>query len=328
MIAVTGANGLLGSFIIHKLDEANIPFVALKRPGGKFSFHAPFNRNIEWREADILDPISLREALTGVDGVIHTAATVSFNPRHARKVLSVNVEGTKNVVDMALTQGIKRILHVSSVAALGRQKHQNIVTEENKWLDSPLNSVYAESKYRAELEVFRGQEEGLSTVVINPSVILSRGDWNKSSAKIFKYVWDEKPFYADGSINCVDVRDLTDIIVKLYHSAIEGERFIVNGTSTSFKTLLDMTAQRLNCKAPTIKLTRTTLSALAKLENLRSRITGTEPLITSETARFAGATFLYTNEKVKKALGYQFQPIDATLDWCCEFYRNQELKIN
>jgi nucleoside-diphosphate-sugar epimerase len=231
-------------------------------------------------------------------------------------------------VDAALTLGISRILYVSSVAALGRQKHQTLVTEENKWIDSPLNSVYAQSKYRAELEVFRGQEEGLSTVVINPSVILSRGDWTRSSAKIFKYVWDEKPFYTDGSINCVDVRDLTDIIIKLYHSPIEGERFIVNGTSTSFKKLLDMTAQRLNRKGPSIKLTRATVSVLAKLESIRSRITGTEPLITRETARFAGANFLYTNEKVKKALGYQFQTIDATLDWCCEFYRNQKLKIN
>src|SRR5690606_3677923 len=215
MIAVTGANGLLGSFVVRKLMEANVPVVAIKRANSNTSLLADLP-TLAWRTADILDPISLQEAFDGVTGVIHCAAMVSFNPRDEKKLMQVNVEGTKNVVDACLIAGINRLLHVSSVAALGRQKNQTHITESNTWIDSSYNTVYGLSKYKAELEVFRAQEEGLKTIIINPSVILSRGNWDKSSAQLFKYVWRERPFYSDGSFNYVDVRDVAQQIHQLF----------------------------------------------------------------------------------------------------------------
>jgi nucleoside-diphosphate-sugar epimerase len=175
--------------------------------------------------------------------------------------------------------------------------------------------------------VFRGQEEGLSTIVANPSVILSPGNWDKSSAKIFKYVWKERSFYADACVNFVDVRDVANIILKLFHSPLQNERFIINADSISFKTLLDKTAHRLLRRPPSIRLSRQALFAFARLENIRARITGVEPLVTTETARYAGTYFLYDNSKIKKALNYQFQSIDHTLDWCCTYYRKRFSKI-
>lgn len=321
MIAVTGANGLLGSFIVRKLVNSKLPFVALKRSGSNISLLDDIHDKIICRDADVLDPVALQEALTGVTGVIHAAALVSFNPRDKKKLFSINIEGTKNVVDACLQLGIGRLLHVSSVAALGRQKDQEIITEENKWTDNYSNSSYAESKYRAELEVFRGQEEGLSTVIVNPSVILSCANWNKSSAQLFRYVWKQTPFYIDGFLNYVDVRDVSELIVKLYFSSYQGERFILNAGAVPFIEFFTATAKRLTRKPPRIRISKSLLTWLARMEAWRSFLTGANPLITSETARLAGTRFTYSNKKIQTTLNYEFQPIEQSLDWCCSFYR-------
>lgn len=320
MIAVTGANGLLGSYIVRLLHEQKQPFVALKRKDSNIKHLDDLNEFISWRDADITDPDSLQEAFDGVTGILHTAAFVSFNPRNAEKVFQVNTEGTKNVVNVALNLNIKRLLHVSSVAALGRQKDQPVVDERNKWLDNPMNSYYAQSKYRAELEVFRAQEEGLSTVIINPSVILGYSNWDKSSSQLFKYAWEEKPFYMDGSMNYVDVKDVAQIAVRLFSSPIENERFILSAGSIVFKDFFDTLARNFGKKGPSINVRKPFLKPLAFLESIRTRLTGSEPIITHETARLSGSHFQYNAQKIKKTLDFEFQTFDATAQRCCKAY--------
>ena len=320
MIAITGANGLAGSYIARKLHELNVPFIALKRKGSDTSFLNDIQHEINWREADVTDSTALREAMEGATGVIHAAAYVSFNPQKRKTVFEINTIGTQNVVNACLFLNIKRLLHISSVAALGRQKGQAFLNEENNWVANINASNYAESKYKAELEVFRGQEEGLSTVIINPSVILGFGNWNKSSAQLFQYSWKEKPFYIDGSLNYVDVRDVAEIAVKLFQSTIENERFIVSAGSIPYREFFSKNAKAFQKKAPSVKVTPTLASILARIESLRIKLTGSEPLITIETARLANAFFEYDNQKVKKTLNYQFQSIDDTINWCCKQY--------
>jgi dihydroflavonol-4-reductase len=321
MVAVTGANGLLGSYIVRLLHERKQPFVALKRKDSNISHLNDLVGYIIWRDADVTDEASLHEALSDVTGIIHTAAFVSFNPRNAEKVFNVNVIGTQNIVNAALAGKTKRLLHVSSVAALGRQKDQTEVDETNKWVDSTINSNYAQSKYRAELEIFRGQEEGLSTVIVNPSVLLGYSNWDKSSSQLFKYAWQEKPFYMDGSFNYVDVRDVASIILQLFDSTIEHERFILNAGSIGFKDFFDSLARNFNKKGPTIKVRKPFLKPLAAFESLRTRLSRTEPIITRETARLAGTHFHYNAQKIQKTLNFKFQSFDSTADWCCSRYR-------
>lgn len=323
MIAVTGSNGLLGSYIVQKLVADKIPFIALKRKGSDLSLLDDLKEKITWRDVEITDPVSVEEALTGVSGVIHTAAYVSFNPRKADMIFQINTEGTKNIVNACLANNIKRLLHISSVSALGRQKGQTILSEENKWIDSSFNSTYGKSKYKAELEVFRGQEEGLSTVILNPSVILGYSNWDKSSAQLFKYVWNQRPFYINGSLNYVDVRDVAEAAVQLFSSSISGERFIMSAGSIPFKNFFEKTAHQFEKKAPSIKVSATLAKLLAGFESVRTWAVGTEPLITRETARLVDTFFQYDNQKVKKALNFNFQTIDATLQWCCEEYKKQ-----
>ncbi len=322
MIAVTGANGLLGTFIVRKLVAEQRPCVAIVRQGSDLSLLNDVKDKIEIRYADIRNSLQLDEALTGITQVVHAAAIVSFNPRRRQEILDNNISGTRNIVNACLAKDVKRLVHISSVAALGRQKGQTVVDETNKWNDSPLNSTYAESKYYAELEVFRGQEEGLSTVVINPSVILAATDWNKSSAKLFNYVWQEKKFYIDSNLNYVDVRDVAAITVRLMDSPIESERFVVNAGTIPFHEFFKKIAARFGRKAPSILLDRSLLRIAAVAESFRSNLTGTEPLITRETALLSGTYFTYDSKKIKDTLGFDFQTVDATLDWCCAYYLN------
>lgn len=320
MIAVTGANGLLGSFILRTLIEKGDEFIAFKRKNSDISLLDDIADKIRWRDADIMDPISLREALADVTQVIHTAAIVSFNPRRAREVMDINAVGTRNVVNACLDAGVKRLIYVSSVAALCRQKGQALVDETNKWVDSPINSTYAYSKYLGELEVFRGLEEGLSSVIVNPSFILAGADWNISSAQLFQYAWDERPFYIDGYLNYVDVLDVAEIAYSLLYDGVEGERFIASSGKISFQELLSRMAYNFGKRAPNIKLTRSVLKPVSFIESVRTWLTGTEPRLTRETARLAGSSFVFDNKKIKEKLNFEFQPIDATLRRCCKYY--------
>jgi dihydroflavonol-4-reductase len=318
MIAVTGANGLVGSYIVRKLRKLNTPFVALKRKDSDISFLNDINQTIEWREADVTDPVSLREAFDNVTGVIHAAAYVSFNPRNRNKIFDINTIGTQNVVNTCLLKNVKRLVHISSVAALGRQKTQTFLNEENKWSANALGGNYAESKYKAELEVFRGQEEGLSTAILNPSVILGYSNWNKSSTQLFKYIWKEKPFYIDGTLNYVDVRDVADISIKLFHATIENERFIASAGHLSYLDFFSRVADTFGKKRPTLKVSPTWAKILAQFESVRTKLINAEPLISPETARLADTFFTYDNQKVKKSLNHEFLPIDNTITWCCQ----------
>ncbi len=320
MIAVTGATGLLGSAIAQQLTGLGYTVLGITR---KIVSDRSLPEKIIWREADVTDPVSLHEALSDAEGVIHAAALVSFNPRHRRKLMEINVTGTRNVVNACLNLGIRRLVYISSVAALGRQKNQTLINEDNPWTDSELNTWYAESKYRGELEVFRGQEEGLSTAILNPSVILTRGNWNNSSAQLFKYVWKEIPFYIDGALNYVDGRDVAALAVKLYHADIEGERFIANAGSVSFKKFFDEVALRFNRKPPYVLVSGGLLGLISSIEHFRARLGG-NPLITRETAQLAGSNFTYDNKKITRCLGFSFQSFESTLDWCCSYYLEQQ----
>ena len=320
MIAVTGANGLLGSFVIRKLLDHRESVVAVCRESSDKSLLSDVADKITWRYADIMDPLSLREALEGIDEVIHTAATVSINPRKAEEILRINVLGTRNVINTCLEVNVRRLVHVSSVAALGSQKTQTNIDESNKWVDTPFNSVYAESKYYAELEVFRGQEEGLSTVIVNPSFILAEANWNISSAQFFKYAWEEHAFYINGYMNYVDVKDVAEVIYRLLRDKVEGKRFIVSAGNISYLDLLRKITKEFGKKAPTIRVPDAVLRPFAFIESIRAGITRTEPKITKDTAKLASTRFLFVNENITKHLNFRFQPIDETLKRCCRYY--------
>jgi dihydroflavonol-4-reductase len=320
MIIVTGANGLLGSFIVKKLLANGLPVTAIKRENSDTRLVDEFKSKVNWIDADMTDAVAINESFKGVSIVIHAAAMVSFNPREEDLLFNVNVEGTKNVVNACLSNNVKKLIHISSVAALGRQKEKLLLDETSKWIDSPLNSAYAKSKYLAELEVFRGMEEGLSISIINPSFILAPSDWEKSSSQIFNYIWKERKFYSGGLSNYVDVRDVAEMTFRLLEKDFSGERFIASGGSISFKDLFDQIAVRFKKKSPSIKVNTKLLTTFALLEEARCRLLGAKPLITRETVKATKENFTYSNQKSIDRLGMKYTVLSETLNNCCDYY--------
>ena len=322
MIAVTGSTGLLGSQIVRTLVESGHKVVAIKRETSNPHLLKDIYSSVVWRDADILDSIELEEALQDVSIVIHAAAMVSLHPRDKKRLMQVNVEGTANVVNCCLSQKISKLIHISSVAAVGRPRKMISVDENQKWVDGPYNSTYAESKYLAELEVMRGQEEGLNTVLLNPSAILAPADTTRSTGKLFEYVLEQRRFYVDGFINYVSVRDVATIVERFISLDAPGQRFIVNGGSTSYKELFESIAKHLHKRAPSIRVPQPLIGLLAKASTVFSMLTGADPLITTEVARITAQSIVYNNQKISKLLQYEFEPLDHTLEWCAKYYLN------
>ena len=323
MVLVTGATGLVGSFVCKTLIENGFKVRALFRDSSDFSLLSGFKEGIDWVEADVLDILKLEKAMEGVETIIHAAAMISFYQKDHEAMLKTNVEGTANIINLAPKAGIKQIIHVSSVAALGRTKNSTVIDENNKWENSSYNTGYAVSKYLAELEVWRGQEEGLNVVVINPSIVLGPGDWEKSSTKLFKYVWDKKRFYSKGSMNYVDVRDIAEVVRRLMETNISGERFILSAGNISYKEIFALIAERFQIKAPDVAVNKPLLKLALFFGWISSLLTGRRPPISRESANMAGLSFYYDNRKIQNTLNFSFRGLEETLDWTCQALRGK-----
>lgn len=319
-ILITGATGLVGSTVARQFLAENHTVFALFRPESDRSLLADIENKIQWVEGDVLDISFLEKYIEDVDYVVHTAAVVSFVPRDRKTMYKVNMEGTANVVNACLKYGIKKLCHVSSIAALGRPDSRKIIggqdlviDEEQRWEESPENSEYAKSKHLAELEVWRGMAEGLNAVIVNPTLILGEGDWSKSSTQIFRYVYQEKPFYTEGIANYVDVQDVARAVVQLLFSDIAGERFLLNAGSISYQSLFNTIADAMGKKRPSFKVGPGLAAIIWRVEAVRTWLMGTKPLITKETAQSSARRFRYDNGKIKKTIGFEFQPIEKTI---------------
>lgn len=319
-ILVTGATGLVGSVVSRLLIERGHSVTALARKGANLNLVATIATKVKWVEGDILDIISVEAAMEQIDYVVHAAAIVSFVPRDRAQMFKVNQEGTANIVNACLKFGVNKLCHISSIAAIGRPNSRKVIAgakaelnEEQRWEDSPENSEYAKSKHLAELEVWRGIAEGLQAVIVNPTLILGEGDWQKSSTQIFRYIYQEKPFYTEGLANYVDVTDVAEIVYQLLFSPVSGERFLLNAGSITYKDLFYMIADAMNKKRPKYKVGKNVASIIWRVEALRTFILGTKPLITKETAQSSARNITYNNSKIVDKLGFQFTPIMETV---------------
>lgn len=320
-VFLTGITGLLGSEVARQLLERGYKVRALVRNPDKAQLQHP---GIEYVQGDILDITTLTEQIQGIDYVIHAAAVVSFARKDRNEMYKTNVEGTANVVNACLSSSVKKLCHVSSIAAFGRpplnemKKTDRVeIDEEQKWIASSTNSHYAVSKYLGECEVWRGAAEGLNTVIVNPSIILGESDWEISSTRLFKYVYDQKPFYPEGFLNFTDVKDVASALLQLMESGIREERFCVSAGMVSYKEFFDKIADRFGKKRPWFKVSAGMMGALWRLEAMKSFLTGGAPLITRETAKTAQLKILQKNRKIREALGFEFRTLDETLDRVC-----------
>lgn len=315
---------MVGSYLLYELARSGHKVRVLLRPGKKpyetcrlfnclSAEYENLNERIEWVEGDVLDPFSLNQAMQGVEYVYHCAALISFNPRDLKKMLEVNVEGTANVVNACLENGIKKLCHVSSIASLGQAEKGEMIDENAKWKTSRLNSGYAVSKYGGEREVWRGMEEGLNAVIVNPSVIIGAGCHPKATNSLFHGIKNFIPFYTSGVNGYVDVRDVVQAMILLMESTISGERFVLNSENLSLRDFFNIVADILGKRRPHIAVNGRMMAAIAWLDEMRARLTGTSPLLTRENVRAAMSKSHYTAGKFSSVFQYKFVPVADSL---------------
>ena len=315
-VFITGATGLVGSFVCRQLLENGHEIRAVKRTSSKMTLLEDTEQDIEWVVGDMNDTEFLEESLKDIEAVIHAAAIISFDKRWEKKMFKTNVLGTADLVNTCLKLGVKKFLHVSSVAAIGRKAGQIKLSEADRWEGTKFDSIYARSKYLQELEVWRGSQEGLEVKIVNPSVILGPGLWGQGgSTSVFKYAYDEKTFHPEGTVNYVDVRDVSTAVVKLMESDIKDERFILSAGTLSYKDFFGQIAKAFGKKPPQKVVKPWMLKIAVAAQFIRSRITGKEAMITKDTALLSTSKFHFQNDKVKQALNIDFRPFDESIEW-------------
>jgi nucleoside-diphosphate-sugar epimerase len=334
MILVTGATGLLGSHLLVELSKTNQSIRALyRRSEGikkveqlfQFYFPASFSEklaSIEWFSCDIEDVCAVEDAMENISVVYHCAALVSFRRRDYGKMVRVNRRGTENLVNLSLEKKVSHFCYVSSTAAVGKPDNTAnlIVKETNKWEENEQTSGYALSKHLAEKEVWRGIEEGLNAVIVNPSVILGAGDWDESSLTIFRTVNHNLKFYTPGANAVVDARDVANIMVELVNKSIFNERFLLIGENLSFLNLLGKIARRLGKKTPSFSTPRFFAEVAWRAASLFALFTRKAPTLTKETVNSAYSTTRYDSDKIKSALNCTFFTADEAIDNTVKFH--------
>lgn len=332
MILITGGTGLVGSHLLCQLAQKKEPLRALYRDartlaGVKrvFSYftteaEALFNA-IEWVQGDITDIPSLDKAFEGIAKVYHCAALISFDERDYKKLRKINVEGTANIVNFCLSRFVQKLCYVSSVAALGKVQ-EGFITEDTRWSPDDANHSYSITKYGGEMEVWRGAQEGLPVVIVNPGVILGAGFWNAGSGKIFNIVKRGLTYYPPGSVGVVDVEDLVQAMLQLMESAITGKRYIVVAENLDYQHFLTDIARAFGVTPPRNRLTPRFMQLLWRLDALRGALTGKPRLLSRYTAASLCAQNQYSSEQLIKALHFRFRPVSQTIQTVCSRFNS------
>lgn len=322
MIFVTGGTGLVGSHILLELANKQVPIVALKRPTSDLKIiQSLFKRNqsedllnrIEWVEGDLSEVNHLIQLMKNADVVYHCAALVSFDSNDRLDLIETNIEGTSNLIDAAVQTQVKKLVYLSSTSAIGKQPKVEVIDETCEWNPDNKNGHYSFSKHYAEREVWRGIEEGLNAVIVNPAVILGPGNWHTSSTRMFKSVFDGLKFYSNGANAFVDVRDVAQVAIKLADSGIKNERFLVFSENMDFRTVLNLMAKHLEKKAPQFYATPVMGYIAGLVSEIWSVIGGTKPLVTRESARSANSIQVYSNQKINSAIDHEFITVEQSI---------------
>ncbi len=317
MILVTGATGFLGTELIYQLTSKQHRVKALKRKTSQIPSLIKDNPLVTWVDADINDLESLADAFENVNQVFHCAAFISFDPRDKAKLLKVNIEGTSNVVTLC-QEYQARLVHVSSIAALGDAKKGNLITEKDFWEYNANVHTYAISKYEGEMEVWRGIAEGLDAVIVNPAVIIGKNTGFEGSGAIFKLVKNGLKFYTEGATGIVDVTDVATCMILLMNSEISGERYTLSADNLNYKDFFSEISAGFGIKAPSSEAKPWMLGIAWRAAKLASIFTRKAPALTKDTARSSFNLSYYSNEKIKNAFAFNFKPLKESIREVCQ----------
>lgn len=336
MVFVTGGTGMLGSYLMLELLKQGKSIKASKRIGSslvntkiifrQFSAQADeLFSEINWIDLDLFDQNNIEEHLTDITEIYHCAAQINSSRKNKGIQIYNNQKITENLVNAALNKNITKFCHVSSISALGNSINNKAISETTAWKEHKNNSTYSTSKYYSEMEVWRGIAEGLNAVIVNPSVILGIGDWQKGSANLFDKIYNNIKYYTHGSSGFVDAKDVSKIMIQLMNcKSCFGQNYIVSANNVNFKSLFYKIANALETKKPS-KYASPALTQLAwRLDWLKSKISGIDPLITKESARTAHKKLEYDNSKLIKTIAFNYKPFNDTITEIADIYLSQK----
>jgi dihydroflavonol-4-reductase len=313
-ILITGITGLFGSQLAREFSRLGT-IHGLRRKESSLELLQEVDLSINWREGELSDFDSLLEALSGIDLVIHAAGLVSFVSKDNERLYEINAQGTANLVNAMLSVGVKQLVHVSSVAAIGRSPESTLLNEDSKWTESELNTEYAVSKYWAELEAWRAEQEGLELIVVNPSVLLGKATYRKSSSTIYSYVLDGNRFFPKGDINYIDVRDAAKITRLLVEKGAWGERFVLNKEAISFRSFFSEIAEVFGKRAPSILLSNWQIEIFSSIVAFL-RVVGLKDIpLNRKSAMLSQQKIYFDNAKVQRVLNFRYHSLRESLEW-------------
>jgi len=332
MILLTGGTGLVGAHLLFTLIDNNEEVRAIYRKTSDlnavkkvFSYYTSevdrlFNK-IDWQLADITDVLSLEVVFKNIDYVYHCAAYISFNPRHFKTLKKVNVEGTANVVNFCITEKVIKLCYISSVASLGKTENESLITEECEFNPNDRNSVYSITKHQAEMEVWRGSQEGLDVVIVQPGVIIGEGIWSSASGGIFRTIAKGLKFYTPGGIGIVDVKDVVTAMIYLTKSELKNQAYILVGENILYKKLLTKISNKLHRKAPKLLISKTLMLSFANFDWVLNKLFKTRRKLLKSTVRNLFKRSFYDSSKITTTTNFNFRDLDKTIERVAGNYR-------
>lgn len=333
MILVTGGTGLVGSHLLFKLVNNGASIRAIYRRPHKleyvknvFKYYTndvdKLYNKIEWIEANINDVPSLKVAFKDITHVYHCAAFISFEPNKYHELRKVNIKGTANIVNLCISNSIKKLCYISSIAAIGNEPHEDtLITEQTEWNPENDNSVYAITKYGAEMEVWRGTQEGVDAVVVNPGIILGPGFWKGGgSGSLFRQIHKGLTYYPKGTSAYIDVWDVVEIMVLLMTSQIKNERYILIAENLPFKIFQEKVAKSLHVKPSKKEATPFLLSLAWRLDWLSHKLFGNRRKLSKQLVKSISSKTVYDNSKLKRDLDFNFTPADESISKVSKYY--------
>lgn len=332
MVLVTGGTGLVGAHVLlHLLDGKEDYVRAIYRNPKHIektkSLFENYHKSqlfsyIQWVQADITDVPSLEIAFQDITQVYHCAGFISFNPNDEDQLRKINIEGTANIVNFCIDKKVAKLCHVSSIAALGDLAQQETeITETTEWNPEVLHSDYAISKYGAEMEVWRGLQEGLQVVIVNPGIILGPGFWNQGSGLLFTTIKKGMPFYTRGSSGYVAVTDVVAIMKQLMDSDCSGERFILIAENRSYKDIITTIAQKIGAQKPKLEAKSFLLNVAWRLDYVLSKLLRVKRKLSKHSVISLQSIDTFSSQKIQTYLGYRFKEIDDYLDEMVEYFK-------
>lgn len=321
MIFITGGTGFVGSHLTYRLVSQGVAVRLLVRNRSKisqlakvFNYYnddiARYNSLIEYADGDVTDVYSIQDGLKhDTDYIFHCAGLVSFWKHDKLRLNEVNHSGTANVVNAAIEAGVKKLVYVSSIAALGDSVEKTI-SEKNHQYDVKPTNYYGKSKHNGELEVWRASEEGLRVIIVNPTVIVGPGQWRDGSPKLFRSVWKGLPFYTNGSTGFTDVRYVVNCMVDLAFGSIENQQFIINNENLNYRQFFNLVADNLRVRRPRFEAQPWLMYFFASILGFFGKLAKINTGINRQLAQSALSVSNYDSSKLEQTIGKSAEPIE------------------